>query len=47
MRIEAASMVGAYAVNFTFGPDAHRTGIFSFEQLHELGTSESAENYDV
>ena len=39
IRIEGASMVGAYAVNFVFAPDNHRTGIFSFEQLQELGTS--------
>ena len=37
IRIEGANMVGAYAVNFIFAPDAHHTGIFSFEQLRDLG----------
>lgn len=37
VRIADARLVGAYAVNLTFEPDGHRTGIFSFALLRELG----------
>ena len=36
VRILAASLVGAYALNFTFGPDHHSTGIFPFDRLRAL-----------
>lgn len=42
VTIEAASLVGAYAINFVFGPDGHGTGIYSFRGLHELGSAPSA-----
>jgi DUF971 family protein len=37
VRIIDASIVGAYALNFTFGPDQHSTGIFPFDRLRALG----------
>lgn len=37
VRILEARVVGAYAVNFTFGPDQHGTGIFPFDRLRLLG----------
>lgn len=37
VRIINASIVGAYALNFTFGPDQHSTGIFPFDRLRALG----------
>ena len=40
VRIERAALVGAYGVNFEFAPDSHSTGIFTFEQLGELGSPE-------
>jgi DUF971 family protein len=40
IRVEGAHIVGAYAVSFEFGPDLHRTGIFSFELLRTLGTTD-------
>jgi DUF971 family protein len=36
VTIEAASLVGGYAVNFVFGPDGHGTGIFPFIELRHL-----------
>ncbi|MGI8513951.1 MAG: hypothetical protein ACR2NT_02210 [Acidimicrobiia bacterium] len=36
----SSRLVGAYAVNFEFAPDSHRTGIFTFDQLRQLGSSE-------
>jgi DUF971 family protein len=39
IRIETARLVGAYAVNFEFAPDSHRTGIFTFDQLRQLGST--------
>jgi ubiquinone/menaquinone biosynthesis C-methylase UbiE/DUF971 family protein len=39
--IKTARLVGAYAVNFEFAPDSHRTGIFTFDQLSDLGSTES------
>ncbi len=35
-RIGDAHLVGGYGINFTFLPDAHSTGIFTFTQLREL-----------
>ena len=40
IRVSGAHVVGAYAVGFEFGPDAHRTGIFSYELLRSLGSTE-------
>ena len=40
IRVSGAHVVGAYAVSFEFGPDAHRTGIFSYELLRSLGSNE-------
>ncbi len=37
VRILAASLVGAYALNFTFSPDDHHTGIYPFDRLRALG----------
>jgi len=37
VRIIDASIVGAYALNLTFGPDRHSTGIFPFDRLRALG----------
>jgi DUF971 family protein len=41
IMIKTARLVGAYAINFEFAPDSHRTGIFTFDQLRELGSTES------
>lgn len=35
-RIADAHLVGSYGINFTFLPDAHNTGIFTFTQLRAL-----------
>jgi DUF971 family protein len=32
-------LVGAYALNFTFAPDHHHTGIYPFDRLRLLGES--------
>lgn len=37
VRILDASLVGAYALNFTFAPDDHHTGIYPFDRLRALG----------
>jgi DUF971 family protein len=37
VRILDASIVGAYALNLTFAPDQHSTGIFPFDRLRALG----------
>lgn len=37
--IEDAALVGDYGIAFVFGPDGHRTGIFRWDQLAELGRS--------
>ena len=34
---ENVSFVGAYAINLTFAPDGHSTGIYPFTLLRELG----------
>jgi DUF971 family protein len=36
-QITDISFVGAYAINLTFSPDGHGTGIFSYPLLRELG----------
>ncbi len=40
VEIDAASLVGDYAINFVFSPDAHHTGIFSYAYLRSLGGEE-------
>lgn len=37
VTITEASLVGAYAINFVFGPDGHATGIYPFQGLYDLG----------
>ena len=37
ITIDHAELKGAYAISFTFGPDLHGTGIFTWDQLRELG----------
>ena len=37
VTIDHAELKGAYAISFTFGPDGHSTGIFSWELLRALG----------
>ena len=39
ITIEAASLVGAYAINLVFGPDDHGTGIEPWQDLYQLGSS--------
>ena len=39
VRIADAHLVGNYAVSFTFEPDGHGTGIFSFDLLRALGAA--------
>ena len=41
IMINTARLVGAYGVNFEFAPDSHRTGIFTFDRLRELGSTAS------
>ena len=41
VTITNAALVGAYAVNFSFAPDDHHTGIFPFERLRSLGAEEA------
>jgi len=40
IRITGARIVGAYAVSLDFAPDGHTTGIFSYELLDRLATSD-------
>lgn len=40
--IEAARLVGEYALGITFGPDGHATGNFSFDLLRRLGDETAA-----
>ena len=40
VTITSAALVGAYAVNFSFAPDDHHTGIYPFERLRALGAEE-------
>lgn len=37
--VTGARLVGGYAINFTFGPDGHATGIFPFVLLRDLGNA--------
>ncbi len=39
ITIETAHLTGAYAITFVFGPDGHGTGIFTWDQLRELGAN--------
>ncbi len=36
VMITDARLVGDYAINFTFAPDGHHTGIFAFDYLRSL-----------
>ena len=36
VRIADARLVGGYALNLTFSPDGHATGIYSFSYLRSL-----------
>lgn len=36
-KIAGAELVGSYGIQFTFMPDGHSTGIFTFAQLRALG----------
>ncbi len=40
VRILDATLVGAYAINFTFAPDHHSTGIYPFDRLRALGKAQ-------
>jgi ATP-binding protein involved in chromosome partitioning len=37
VSVTGARLVGGYAVGFTFGPDGHATGIYSFSLLRTIG----------
>lgn len=36
-RIMKVDFIGAYAINLTFSPDAHATGIYPYDLLREVG----------
>jgi DUF971 family protein len=40
VSVTGARLVGGYALNLTFGPDGHSTGIYPFTLLREVGDSE-------
>jgi ATP-binding protein involved in chromosome partitioning len=40
IRISGAHIVGAYAVGLEFAPDGHSTGIFSYELLARISSSD-------
>lgn len=46
VRIMDAKVVGAYAINFTFGPDQHATGIFPFDRFRRLGEVPSGKEHN-
>jgi ATP-binding protein involved in chromosome partitioning len=37
VSVTGARLVGGYAINLTFGPDGHATGIYPFTLLRDLG----------
>ena len=37
VTIADARLVGSYGINFTFLPDHHNSGIFTFDQLRAIG----------
>jgi DUF971 family protein len=37
--IESAHLVGDYGLGISFGPDGHRTGIFTWDLLYSMGQS--------
>lgn len=43
VRILEATLVGAYAINFTFAPDHHHTGIYPFDRLRALGATQDVD----
>lgn len=36
VTIADARLVGSYGINFTFSPDGHNSGIFTFDQLRAI-----------
>ena len=40
VTIQAAALVGAYAINFVFGPDGHGTGIYPLLELRRPDQTE-------
>lgn len=42
-RIVSMGLVGAYALNMTFAPDGHSTGIYPYPKLRELGDAVGSE----
>ena len=46
ITIDHAELRGAYAISFTFGPDGHSTGIFTWELLRALSDT-AAEHLDT
>lgn len=42
VTISDARLVGGYAVQFTFAPDGHGTGIYPFERLRSLASDASS-----
>lgn len=42
VTIADARLVGGYAVQFTFAPDGHGTGIYPFERLRSLASASDA-----
>ena len=40
VTITNTELVGAYAINFSFAPDNHHTGIYPFDRLRSLGAGE-------
>ncbi len=36
VAIDGAELVGDYAINFTFSPDGHHTGIYSWDYLRSV-----------
>lgn len=39
VTIADARLVGSYGINFTFAPDGHNSGIFTFDQLRDIPTA--------
>ena len=46
VTISDAKLVGGYALGFSFAPDGHSTGIFSFDVLKSLSADQSPEASD-
>lgn len=41
VQILKVDLVGAYALNFTFSPDSHATGIYPYDLLRDMGDAAS------